>query len=79
MFKNLDEKIADIKCLIICLEDLTVKLEELEDAIENGDKEEIREIEEEIKEYIVGLDLDNRTLIWLKNINTKWVKGETND
>ena len=79
MFKNLDEKIDDIKDLIMCLEYLTMKLEELEDAKENGDKEAIKDIEEEILEYIVALDLDNRTLIWLKNINTKWVKGETNE
>ena len=79
MFKNLDEKIYDIKQLIMCLEYLTMKLEELEDAKEVGDKEEIKDIEDDIKQYIVGLDLDNRTLIWLKNINTKWVKGETNE
>ena len=74
MFKNLDEKIYDIKQLIMCLEYLTMKLEELEDAKEVGDKEEIKDIEDDIKQYIVGLDLDNRTLIWLKNINTKWLK-----
>ena len=74
MFKNLDEKIYDIKQLIMCLEYLTMKLEELEDAKEVGDKEEIKDIEDDIKQYIVGLDLNNRTLIWLKNINTKWLK-----
>ena len=79
MFKNLNEKIYDIKQLIMCLEYLAMKLEELEGAKEAGDKEEIEDIEDDIKQYIVGLDLDNRTLIWLKNINTKWVKGETND
>ena len=79
MIKNLDEKIYDIKNIIMCLEYLTIKLEELEDAKENGAQEEIEAIEDDIKEYIVGLDLENRTLIWLKNINTKWVKRETND
>ena len=76
MFKNLDEKIHNIKELIMCLEYLTMKLEELEDVKEIGDKEEIKDMEDEIIQYIVDLDLDNRTFIWLKNINTKWFKGE---
>ena len=76
MFKNLDEKIYDIKNIAMCLEYLIMKLEELEDAKEYGDKEEIKNIENEIIEYIISLDLENRTLVWLKNINTKWVKGE---
>ena len=72
MIKNVSEKIYDIKRLIMCLEYLTMKLEEWEDA----NKKEREEIENEIEEYIVGLDLDNSTLIWIKEINTKWVKGE---
>ena len=74
--KNLDEKIDDIKRIIMCLEYLTLKLEELEDARKMRDKEAIKEIFEDIEEYIVGLDLNNATLLWIKEVNTKWVKGE---
>ena len=70
--KNIAEKIYDIKRLIMCLEYLTMKLEELEGAT----KSEKEDIKNDIEEYIVGLDLDNSTLRWIKEINTKWVKGE---
>ena len=71
MIKNIDEKIYDIKRLIMCLEYLVMKLEELEDATKNEKQDIINDIED----YISNLDLDNSTIIWIKELNTKYIKG----
>ena len=42
-------------------------------------KSEKKDIINDIEDYIVGLDLDNSTIIWIKELNTKYIKGEKND
>ena len=68
--RNIDEKIENLDQLIIDLQYLKMHLEDLEDAREDRDRDEIEYIENDIENCITVL-IENPALEW---IVLEWIK-----